>query len=60
MIIKSLDNGWDADQAYKLTKLQAYHDRRKYREEWNNLSVEEQIQWAVIHAKLNMIEIFED
>ena len=59
MLIKPLSNGWDACEAYKLTLLQAINDKKKYRDEFNNLTPEEQIQWAVIHAKMEILDTFE-
>lgn len=59
MVIKELDNGWDAEKAYSLTLVQAINEKRKYIEEWDSLSAEQQIQWAVITAKMEIIETFE-
>ena len=59
MNIKPLPNGWDACDAYKLTLLQAINDKNKYRNEFNELSPEEQIEWAIIHAKMEILDTFE-
>ena len=39
--------------------IQAINDKKKYRDEFNNLTPEEQIQWAVIHAKMEILDTFE-
>ena len=53
MEFKKLENGYDAEAAYQITLLQSLlHD---YNKEFDSLTAEEQIKWAIISAKMNSL-----